>query len=74
MGLNAHLGGEDMNKKLGRALRPGYGVYILALALFAAVAVLLGQYILAGVGFGMTLILLILYGVNRKHHNKELQA
>ena len=63
-----------MNKKLGRALRPGYGVYILALALFAAVAVLLGQYILAGVGFGMTLILLILYGVNRKHHNKELQA
>ena len=63
-----------MNKKLGSALRPGHGVYILALALFASAAVLLGQYILAGVGYGMTLILLILYGVNRKHQNKELQA
>ena len=38
-----------MNKKLGRALRPGQGVYILAMALFASAALVLQQYVLAGV-------------------------
>ncbi len=63
-----------MNKKLGRALRPGQGVYILALALFAAVALVLEQYVLAAVGFGLAMILLILYGINRKHQTREIQA
>ena len=63
-----------MNKKLGRALRPGHGVYIFALALFAAAALVLEQYILAAVGFGYTLVMLIVYGINRKHQSKEIQA
>ena len=61
LGLNAHSGGEDMNKKLGRALRPGHGVYILVLALFAAAALLMGQYALSAVGFALTLLLLLIY-------------
>ncbi len=63
-----------MNKKLGRALRPGYGVYILALAIFAAVALVLEQYVLAAVGFSLTLILLIVYGFTRKRQLKEIQG
>ncbi len=63
-----------MNKKLGRALRPGHGVYILALAVFAAVALVLEQYVLAAIGFSLTLILLIVYGFTRKRQLKEIQS
>ena len=63
-----------MNKKLGRALRPGYGVYILVLALNAAAALLMGQYVLAAVGFGLTLILLVIYGWHRKQQTKQIQS
>ncbi len=63
-----------MNKKLGRALRPGHGVYILALAIFAAVALVLEQYVLAAIGFSLTLILLIVYGFTRKRQLKEIQS
>ena len=62
-----------MNKKLGRALRPGHGVYILTLALFAAAALLMEQYVLSAVGFAFTLILLIVYGWHRKQQSKQIQ-
>ena len=63
-----------MNKKLGRALRPGHGVYILVLALFAAAALLMGQYALSAVGFALTLLLLLIYSWHRKQQTKQIQS
>ena len=63
-----------MNKKLGRALRPGQGVYILAMALFASAALVLQQYVLAVVGFVFALVMLLIYGLGRRHRSSQLQA
>ena len=62
-----------MNKKLGRALRPGHMVYLLALVLFSAAAVVMEQYVLGAVGFGLTMILLIVNMVNIKNRNRSIQ-
>lgn len=63
-----------MNKKLGRILRPGHMVYLLALALFSAAAVALEQYVLAIVGFSLTMVLLIVNVVQLKHRNRSIQS
>ena len=62
-----------MNKKLGRLLRPGMGVFFVFLMLFAGAALFLQQYILAAAEFGVTLLLLVLYLVFRNNRRKELQ-
>ncbi len=63
-----------MNKKLGRILRPGHMVYLLALALFSTAAVALEQYVLAIVGFSLTLVLLIVNVVQLKRRNRSIQS
>ena len=62
-----------MNKKIGRLLRPGAGITFALLILFAAGALYRGDYLLAGVEFGVTLLILILYAVLRNYRRKTLQ-
>ena len=62
-----------MNKKLGRALRPGQGVYFIALMLFALAALLAGQYSLAAAEFAVTAVLLTVYVLLRKRRNSQIQ-
>ena len=61
-----------MNKKLGRALRPGQGVYFIVLILFALAALLMGQYTLAAVEFAVTAALLTLYILGQKRRNNQI--
>lgn len=63
-----------MNKKLGRILRPGHMVYLLALALFSAAAVALEQYVLAIVGFSLTMVLLLVNVLQLKRRNRAIQS
>jgi len=62
-----------MNKKLKRALWPGLWVYFFVMAGFVAGAVALGQYILAGVEGGLTVLVLMYYILCRNHHRKQIQ-
>ncbi len=62
-----------MNKKLGRALRPGQGVYFIALMLFALAALLAGQYTLAAAEFAVTAVLLTVYVLLQKRRNSQIQ-
>ncbi len=63
-----------MNKKLDRLLKPGAGLYFLILLLFGIASALLGQYVLAGVELGVTLLLFVIYLLFRANRRKELQA
>lgn len=62
-----------MNKKLSRALRPGQGVYFIALMLFALGALLMEQYTLAAVEFAVTALLLAVYVLMQKRRNSVIQ-
>jgi len=63
-----------MSKRLGRALRPGQSVYLVALALLSAAALVLEQYTLAIVGFAITAVMLVVYLVSRNYRNKQIQS
>lgn len=49
MGFDTHLGGRNMNKKLGKTFWPGLWVYFTAMALFVIGAVLFRNYTLAAI-------------------------
>lgn len=63
-----------MNKKLGRLLRPGMGVYITFMLVYSLAAFFLNEYVLAIVELSVTVLLLIIYLVYRNRRNRELQA
>ena len=63
-----------MNKKIERLLNPGVGIYIGALLVFGILSALFEQYLLAGVELGITLLLIIVRLVFRKHRHSELQT
>ncbi len=62
-----------MNKKLGRLLHPGTGMYLFVLLVFGIAAALSEQYVLAGVEIGITLLLLIVHLVYSQHRRNELR-
>ena len=67
-------GGESsVNRKLGRMLRPGMGMYFVVMALFCAAALLTQQYWLAAAESSVTLLVFTLYVVNRRKRDKEIQ-
>jgi len=63
-----------MNKKLGRMLWPGLWVFFAAMILFAAAALLLEQYLLAAVEFGVCGLLMVYYLACRNRHRKAVMS
>ena len=62
-----------MNKKLGRILRPGMGMYFVVMAGFCAAALLAGLYWLAAVESAVTLLVFSLYVWDRRYRDREIQ-
>lgn len=62
-----------MDKKLGRILKPSTGMYFLVFAGFGVTAALLGEYILAGVELGITLLLLAVHVMYNAHRHNQLE-
>ena len=62
-----------MKRKLGRLLRPGMGVYFLVMAAFCAAALLVEHYWLAALESTVTLVVFMLYVMNRNRRNRQIQ-
>ncbi len=62
-----------MNKKLGRLLRPGMGIYFVVMAAFCAAALLEGQYWLSAAETSVTLLVFMLYVMNRNRRDRQIQ-
>ena len=62
-----------MNKKLGRLLQPGMGVYFFVMASFCAAALLKQQYWLAALETIVTLVVFALYVMSRNRREREIQ-
>ena len=62
-----------MNRKLGRLLRPGMGVYFVVLAAFCAAALALRQYWLAVGESAATLLVFLLFTVNRGRRDRKIR-
>ncbi len=62
-----------MNKKLGRLLRPGVGVYFAVMAVFCAAALLAGEYWLAAGESAVTLAVFAVYTINRNRRDRQIQ-
>lgn len=62
-----------MNKRLGKLLRPGVGMYFVVMALFCAAALLAGQYWLAAGESAVTLAVFAVYMVNRNRRDRKIQ-
>ena len=63
-----------MNKKLGRLLQPGMGMYFAFMAGFALVALLMQYYILFGVELVLTVGLFAYYLIRKRRRQKEIQS
>ena len=63
-----------MNKKLGRLLQPGMGLYFAVMFCFCAGTLLAGQFLLGAVETAAAAGLLIYYEVHKTNRRKELQA
>ena len=63
-----------MNKRLEKLLKPNMGVHFLVLIGFSVVALLLEQYVLAGIELGVTAFLFVLYLLHRNHRRKEIDT
>ena len=62
-----------MNRKLGRLLRPGMGVYFFVMAAFCAAALLEEQYWLAAAETSVTLLVFMLYIMSRNRRDRQIQ-
>ena len=62
-----------MNRRLGRLLRPGVGVYFFVMAVFCSAALLSQAYWLAAAETAVTLGLLMLYVMDRRRRERQLQ-
>ena len=63
-----------MNKKLGWILKPRYSIFFVALMGFSAAALFMGQYLLAGVEFAVSALLLTLVLLFKARNRASLQA
>ena len=62
-----------MNRKLNKLLKPGMGMYFLVMAAFCAAALLEGHFWMAAVETSVTLLVFVLYVVNRNRRDRQLQ-
>ena len=62
-----------MNRKMDRLLKPGMGVYFFVMAAFCAAALLEGHYWMAAVETTVTLVVFVLYVMNRNRRGRQLQ-
>ena len=62
-----------MNKKLGRLLQPGMGVYFFVMAAFCAASLLEEQYWLAAAETSVTMLVFTLYLMGRKNREQQIQ-
>lgn len=62
-----------MKRKLGRLLRPGMGIYFFVMAAFCAAALLEEHYWLAAAETAVTLLVFMLYVMNRSRRDRQIQ-
>lgn len=62
-----------MKRKLNKMLRPGMGIYFCVMAAFCAAALLEEHYWLAAAETAVTLLLFILYAVDRNRRDRAIQ-
>lgn len=62
-----------MNKKLGRLLQPGMGLYFGVMLCFAGAAFLASQTVLALVEIGVTAVLFVFYQFRKANRKRELE-
>ena len=62
-----------MNRKLGRLLRPGMGLYFVILAAFCAAALGQRQYWLAVAESVVTLLTFLLFTLNRSQRDQKIR-
>ena len=62
-----------MKWKPDKLLRPGMGIYFLVMAAFCAAALLAEQYWLAAAETTVTLLVFMLYVMNRSRRNRQIQ-
>ena len=67
-------GGAEMNKKLGRLIQPGMGLYFLLMFAFAIADFFFSNTILACVEGGLALLLLIYSQARKMQRRKEIAA
>ena len=63
-----------MNRKLGRLLQPGMGMYFAVMLLFAAAALLLDSPVLAAAEAVITALLFAYYQFRKAHRRRELES
>ena len=63
-----------MDKRLSKLLRPNVGAYLLVLLAFGIAAALVGEYVLAGLELGITLLLFVIYLMRRAQDHAQLQG
>lgn len=63
-----------MNKKLGTALNTGVWPFFIGLVGFTVASALLGEYVLAIVELGVTVLAFVLYMLYRSYRRKQLQS
>ncbi len=62
-----------MNKKLGRLFWPGLWLYLAVMVAFVVAAALMGNYVLAGIEAGVTVLVAAFYLFSRERRRKALQ-
>ena len=62
-----------LNKRLGKLIRPGMGVYFCVMALFCAATLLTEQYWLAAAESVVTLLVYTGYTLSRNHRDRQLK-
>lgn len=64
---------ETVNKKLGRLIQPGMGVYFIVMAAFCIATLSVGQFVLAAVECALIIIIAVIYVLRRKQRHQQLQ-
>ena len=62
-----------MNKKLGRLLKPSFGLYLLVMIGFSAAAVVMRYYHLAIAEIAVTMLVAAIHVIYKNHRRKNLQ-
>lgn len=63
-----------MNRKLGRLIQPGMGIYFLVMLAFALAALLMEHPVVAAAEAAVTAMLFLFYQFNKAHRRRELEA
>ena len=62
-----------MNRRLGKLIRPGMGLYFVMMAVFCAAALWVRQYWLAAAESGVTLLIFLIYILGRNRRDRKLK-